>query len=155
MDVLPVQYLTHKGGLINASVNHTTQSEAWVSHSVASFRGVALPLLIQNHDVSVCQGGCWTQRKCLLTPVLNEGSLSICFHYRDYRHIIWFEEAAHEKKTADTEAKVAAFQEESQELNGAPHHPFPKQCCSRQACGLLNSAFWGTANYQELACCGM
>ena len=61
MDMLPVHYITHKGALINSSMNYTTQSEARVPRSVASFRCVALPLVIQDHDVLVCQRGHWTQ----------------------------------------------------------------------------------------------
>lgn len=73
MDMLFGVLPTPKRVLINASMNHTTPSEAWVPYSVASCRRVALPLLIQDHDVSVSPRGHWTQRKWILISVLNGG----------------------------------------------------------------------------------
>lgn len=78
-----VHCLTHQGGLINASANHITQSEAWVPYSVVSFRSVALPLLTEGHNLSVPEGP--------LDPVP-----------------LVHQEEAH--KIVDTEARMAAFQ---------------------------------------------
>lgn len=97
MDVLPVHYLTHKGALINSSMNYTTQSEARVP-ALWPHLGVWSFLLSCKTMMCWCAKEGTGLKKRLLTPVFNEGSLSICLRRRDYRHVVWFEEEAIRKR---------------------------------------------------------